>query len=550
LKKNIPSYRIALSIINAVKYLENILLQESLLIIVCVILLIISFFINLGMQPLFLEEPRRAVISMEMLFRNNLIVPTELGEFYYNKPPLWNWIIILSFKIFGNYSEFTVRFFSVLSLLVTGLLIFFAGKRFVNASFGIYTSLLFLVSIDLYFYYSPLGEIDLFYTLITFSSFICLFVFHEKKNFLLLFLSFYFLSAFGFLTKGLPTIAFAGISLLAYFIYYREFRRLISWQHLTGIVIFMVIITGYFYLYSKHNNVRDYLNELFLQASGRTTGATKDRGFLEHFLIFPFETFKNLLPGAILIVYLFNKEFRETIRENKFIETCMLLFLANILLYWFSPGTRQRYIYMLFPMIISVFTYFGLKYRYNEKHKNKLGDIFTDYSMGIFIALLILLSFSLSIIPSLNKLKGILLLSVISMLILGRLLYDFLRNAHLRLIIFIFAIIILRFIYNFSVIPYRTYNSRAQVLKDSALQIHKITKEHPLYIYKESKCPTYYVYYLEREREEMLTRKDTLLEDEYYITDSRHRINKAHAVIYNFKYDDDRLVRLVKISGD
>ena len=491
---------------------------------------------------------RRAIISMEMLFRNNLIVPTELGEFYYSKPPLWNWIIILSFKIFGNYSEFAVRFFSVLSLLATGLLLFLAGRKHVDTKFGIYSSLLFLVSIDLYFYYSHLGEIDLFYSLITFSCFLVLFLFYEKGNFLLLFSGFYFLCALGFLTKGLPTVAFAGISLLVFFIYYREFRRLFSWQHLTGIIVFSGIIAGYFYLYSKHNNVKDYLNELFLQASGRTTGATKDRGFIEHFLVFPFETFKNLLPGAILIVYMFHKKFRETIRENKFIETCMLLFTANILLYWFSPGTRQRYIYMLFPLIISVFTYFGLKYRHNNN--NKLSDMLTDYLMGGPVVLLILLSFSLPILPELEHLNGILLLSVFSLLILGRIFYDFLRNKHLRIILFILVIIVLRFIYNFTVIPYRAYNSRAQLIKDNAASIHELTGNNPLYIYKDSECAHNYVYYLEREREKILSRQDTLAEKTYYLTDPIYSLDKPHKVIQNFKNGYGGSLNLVKILNE
>ena len=88
MKKNTPGYKIALSVINAVRYLINIIKQESFLITSVIILLIVSLFINLGMQPLYLEEPRRAIIALEMIFNKNFIVPTELGEFYYNKPPL------------------------------------------------------------------------------------------------------------------------------------------------------------------------------------------------------------------------------------------------------------------------------------------------------------------------------------------------------------------------------------------------------------------------------------------------------------------------------
>ncbi len=546
MKKNTLSYKTGLSLIHGFKYLSNIVGQESFLVITCFILLIISFFINLGTQPLYLEEPRRAIIALEMLFKNNLIVPTELGEFYYNKPPLWNWMIILSFKIFGNYSEFAVRFFSVLSLLFMGLMLFLAGKKFVSARFGIYSSLLLLISFDLYFYYSNLGEIDLFYSLITFSSFLVLFIFYENKRFLLLFLSFYFLCALGFLTKGLPTIAFAGISLFAFFIYYREFRRLFSWQHLAGIIIFTGITGGYFFLYSRHNDVKLYLSELFLQASGRTTGAATDRGYIEHFLLFPLETLKSILPGTILIVYMFRKKFRATVRENKFIETCMLLFSANILLYWLSPGTRQRYIYMLLPLIISVITYFWLKYR----KKNKFVDLFVDYSMGLSIAFLIIFTFSLPILPVFNNLEHMLLLSVILLLILGRLLYGFLRNEKLRLISFILGVIILRFIYNFTVIPIRANSSDAQTYKDNALHINELTAGHPLFIYKNTICPKNYVYYLERERQQVLERKNVLSENEYYITDTIYKVDKSHKIIYNFENGRGSLLNLVKINDD
>ena len=318
-------------------------------------------------------------------------------------------------------------------------------------------------------------------------------------------------------------------------------------EHLAGILVFLIITGGYFCLYSRHNNVREYLNELILQASVRTTGATKDRGFFEHFALFPFETLKNLLPGAILIVYLFHKKFRDTIRENKFIEACMLLFSANILLYWFSPGTRQRYIYMLFPMIIPVFTYFGLKFRYSKQYKSKYRDLFTDYIMGVFIALMILLSFSLPIIPALNQFTGILLLALASMLVSGRLLYDFLRNEHLRIIIFIFALVILRYIYNFTVIPYRAENSRGQILKNNAMQINEITGNNTLYIYKESICPRNCVFYIERERKQTLVRKDIFSEHEYYITDSRYSIDKPHRVYYYFTDGNGRTLNLIKI---
>ena len=46
------------------------------------LLLAIALFTNLGLSPLRLEEPRRALVALEMLLNDNLIVPTVRNEFY------------------------------------------------------------------------------------------------------------------------------------------------------------------------------------------------------------------------------------------------------------------------------------------------------------------------------------------------------------------------------------------------------------------------------------------------------------------------------------
>lgn len=69
-----------------------------------------------------------------MLLNDNLIVPTVSGEFYYNKPPLFNWAIIACYKLFGNYSESAVRFPSTFSFLLLGIIIFLTGKEYVCLS--------------------------------------------------------------------------------------------------------------------------------------------------------------------------------------------------------------------------------------------------------------------------------------------------------------------------------------------------------------------------------------------------------------------------------
>jgi 4-amino-4-deoxy-L-arabinose transferase-like glycosyltransferase len=99
----------------------------NLLAAVAFVLLLLGFFVHLGLSPLRLEEPRRALISLEMLFRDNWVVPTEMGEYYYKKPPVYNWVIGASYWLWGSQSEWAVRFLSVVSFVATGGLVFLVG---------------------------------------------------------------------------------------------------------------------------------------------------------------------------------------------------------------------------------------------------------------------------------------------------------------------------------------------------------------------------------------------------------------------------------------
>lgn len=56
-----------------------------------------------------------------MLETGNYLVPIVGGEAYFRKPPLINWLVAGSFKIFGTRNEWTARFPSVLSVLAVAV---------------------------------------------------------------------------------------------------------------------------------------------------------------------------------------------------------------------------------------------------------------------------------------------------------------------------------------------------------------------------------------------------------------------------------------------
>src|SRR3984893_2468229 len=67
------------------------------------------------------EEGRRILPGITMLETGNYLVPQVGGETYFRKPPLINWLVAGSFKIFGQRNEWTARMPSVISVLLVAI---------------------------------------------------------------------------------------------------------------------------------------------------------------------------------------------------------------------------------------------------------------------------------------------------------------------------------------------------------------------------------------------------------------------------------------------
>ncbi len=498
---------------------------------VCVLLLI-ALFTNLGISPLRLEEPRRALVALEMLFNNNLLVPTVKGELYYNKPPLFNWAIIAGYTLFGNYSEFAVRFPSVCSFLLIGALVFFMGKKYVGLSFGIYSSLLFLTSADILFNFSLLGEIDLFYALITFGSFITLYSFYQSQQYYLLFLSTYFLGALGTLTKGFPSLVFLGISLLVFFLYNKDVNTLLSVPHFLGITLYISLIAGYFWLYSSYESPGNFIQTLWWESMKRTVVAEKHRvSLMQHIAVFPLRMVESTFPASLLLMFAVKKNFLQKIRQNPLIEFSGVMLISNILVYWISPGTRTRYVYMLFPFMIMILTYFYLHDASTDRNRLR---IFHGVA-GILIALSVITCFSLPVIPDLDIVQHVSLLSIISGVAGVLVLIFFTIMKQHRLLFFLLAIILVRIVFNFTILPARATHGKNQMKKHVAYKIVDICQDEPLYILNETRFSNTVAFYIERERGKVLTKKKTMTSNDFFLVDQRVLKNERYTVLYRFQ---------------
>ncbi|MGW8124076.1 ArnT family glycosyltransferase [Roseivirga echinicomitans] len=505
------------------------------------LLMLCALFVNLGIYPLYLEEPRRGLIALEMTFQDNLLVPTQTGDLYYRKPPFYNWLIILSYQIFGGYSEFATRIVSVVSALLTAAVIYKFFKTKIGNRLAVYSALSYVACVDILFYFSMIGEIDLFYALITFLVIVVIYHFGKREQYWSLFLLAYSFSAIGFLTKGLTSLPFLAISLLVFFIYEKKFKMLFSLQHIVSILVFFALLAGYFYAYSLHEDPSGWYTTLFSESAEKAVGG----GFsalLKHVALFPFITMANLLPVTFFIPILFVKRVRMALLSNRLMVFFGLLFIANFVLYWFSVEAKSRYIYPLFPLIIT-FLLYGLQ-KTDAVWVQKYGKAIT----------LFLLSLATLVFPAMFFVKELsvvdhLIPIVIGLELLMIVLWWLYRKKGIEgYMIILGVLLVLRLGYSFTVPVTRQKSSGAAEDKALGLRIAEITKGESLHRLGDVRMSLTIVYYIEAEREAVLYQTDALT-DGYYFVYTEGLPATHYTVIEAFHYHNEPIY-LIRVNKD
>lgn len=506
--------------------------SEKQLIIGGLVLLIFSFFYQLGIYPLYLEEPRRGLISLEMIFQNNYWVPTQTGDLYFRKPPFYNWVLIASYKLFGEYSEFATRFFSVLSHLILSLVTFSITRKYLGQMTAVFVGLSLLLSADILTYFSTLGEIDLFYALVTSVSMFAIYHYGEKKQHWKLFLIVYALTAIGFLTKGLTSLPFTAITLLVYFIHKKRFKELFSIPHIAGIGVLALLVGGYFYMYSQYQDVSGWWSTLLSESTDKATSGGVSK-FFSHLLSFPLDTIKNILPAGLLLPVLFRKGVMARLKANPLVWYSTLVFVFNFLIYWFSIDAKSRYIYPLFPFLLIPLIYIavGTPKEFWRKFPRILTIVFLS-----LMTIAVPFGFFIDVLDNVDHLFVYL---TVLLLICGFLWYMFLVKGVRSYVIVLCLMIAIKFAFSSIVPQTRQKETGAAEDKTLGLEIAELTKGEPLHRLGDVRISLSIVFYVERERREALYQADSMTNGFYFCYARDFPEVGTYKVLKEFVYWDE-----------
>lgn len=304
------------------------------------------------------EEPRRAVVTMEMMILDSFWVPQLHGMDYLNKPPLYNWVLMIFFGLTGDFSEWSVRLPGIFFLLLTAAAIFVTVRQQLGVVNALFAAAFFITFVELLFYGSVLaGEIDPFFTLLTFIQMLAIYFAFQSKSFFGFLLLSYILAGLGFLTKGFPSLFHQGVTLVCYALYLRKFRWLFTWQNLFGALACLLIIGGYFYKYHlEGGDALRFLLNLSKESSRKSFLVSNIGQIVLHLLVFPFHLLVLLLPWSLLLPLAFwKKQSLQHLKKDPLITFCLLFIFFNVLIYWVSPKTRNPYLYIFFPFAAIIF---------------------------------------------------------------------------------------------------------------------------------------------------------------------------------------------------
>jgi len=201
-------------------------------------------FFNLGGVPLLdPDEPVYAQTAREMISYDDFLSPRIYGEFWYDKPPMYYWLVAGSFKVFGV-GEFAARFPSALLAIACVFYIYFACSRLFSQQSGLVSALVLATSIE-FFYLGKAAVTDM--TLTLFLT-IALLSFLEKRYYW-----FYIGAALAVVTKGPIGIVFPVAIVFLYMIVTRNFSQLKKMKIIPGAGIFLVIaLPWYWLMFQQH----------------------------------------------------------------------------------------------------------------------------------------------------------------------------------------------------------------------------------------------------------------------------------------------------------
>ena len=224
------------------------------------------------------EEGRRILPGITMLQTGNYLVPQVGGETYFRKPPLINWLVAASFKIFGRQNEWTARVPSIVSVLLVAISFITIARQCLGPRGSMLAALMWLINAGM-IEKGRLAEIEALYVSLSALAIIFWLSFwlQKKSPWLIWTVPFIFLGL-GWLAKGpLHLVFFYGV-VIAIVWKERNWRALFHPAHLVGVILMLGMFAAWAIPFMEATNQATATTKWSQQFTGRLRGSDFEFG--------------------------------------------------------------------------------------------------------------------------------------------------------------------------------------------------------------------------------------------------------------------------------
>ncbi len=455
-------------------------MPDSQLVILSILCALPAFLIHLPLTAFIGDECIRTLVAFEMKASGNFIMPTLNGVEYFNKPPLFNWMVYLISQCFGYFGELPTRLLSLIFLFLFALSTNYFVKPYVENRMAILLPLTLLTSGRILFWDSMYGLIDICFSWIVFLNFISLYHFGKKNQWSYFFLISYGLCSIAFLLKGLPALVFQFISVL-YALYFHGVLRtkLFNRQHILFAFLGLIPVFMYYLSYGYYVSLPKAFAVLLEQSMSRTLSNHTFADTLVHIGTFPFEQMYHFLPWSLFLLLLLWKKGFTYIKESGFVHYCFWIMVLNLPVYWTSVEVYPRYLLMFIPL----FNLVGLHLFYTLIQE-KPGLLDTVQKAFILLTVLLIVPvLGLPLIPQVKALPGITWIWLGGSFLLFFLWLNLLVDKTKVLFWFCFFMLGLRIVFDLTILPIRNGADKNNICRTDSRRIHDTYRGQRFFIY-------------------------------------------------------------------
>ena len=297
------------------------------------------------------EEPRRATVAREMIETGDWIVPRQQGTLFLSRPPLQNWLIAISAKLAGGFSNVSVRLPGVLAVLVTALLLYGVSRKFVANGGALAAAISYTTMIQV-LELGQLAETETLFTLLVSGSLLLWIAGHAGRwPPAITWGIAYALVGLGTLTKGPQAPVYFGAAVGLYLLVARDWRFAFTRWHLLGIAVAAGIVAAWQIPYTISVGW-EATRHIYQGDVAMRFEDTRWSTIFEHLAVYPVEVIICTCPWSLLLLAYIHRGLWQSLgRARPLVVFAWLAIAVTFPTCWLVPLARGRYYMPLYPCL-------------------------------------------------------------------------------------------------------------------------------------------------------------------------------------------------------